>query len=187
MGITQGLIVPFSTKSSIPGEVKSDITVSRALFRMAYLRVIGDAGPGDTRTSRDHFTLEWKQATAPSPLTFGDAPAGLYSKVSIRADGETIADSYEIAGSVVVEDSDVAFRIHDLEPLDISIDTDVALDPGKTASITLRLELDSVFDGIDFAELPTNQGVLELATDDRQMPKFRNRMRSAFAAARNKP
>lgn len=187
MAIAQGLIVPFTTKSPIPGEVKDEIAVSRVLFRLAHLRVIGDAGPGDTRTSQDHFSIEWKAGMAPSPLTFADAPAGLYSKVSIRADGETIADSYEIEGTVMLEGDEVAFLIRDREPLEISIDTDVALDPGKTASVSLRLELDSALEDIDFSELPTNQGTLELATDDRQMPKFRNRMRSALVSPRARP
>lgn len=182
-----GLVVPFATESPIPGAAKHDVVLSRVLFRLAYLRIIGDAGPGDTRTSRDHFQLEWKDGTNPPSVAFADAPAGLYSKVSIRADGETVAPSYEIVGSVTAKDGVFPFRIHDLEPLEISIDTGVALDPGQTAEVLVRLELDSAFDGINFSDLPLDQGVLDFATDDRQMPKFRNRMRSAFATTRGAP
>lgn len=186
IGNEQGLVVPFTSKSPIPGDAKSNIHVSRALFRLAYLRVIGDAGPGDTRTSRNHFNLEWNDGTSPSPVAFADAPAGLYSKVSIRADGETISASYEFDGSVKLKGDDVAFRIHDLEPLEIAMDTDVALDPGKTASVQVRLELESVFDELDFEELPVDQGVRVLATTDPQMPQFRNQLKSSFVAIRGK-
>jgi len=146
------------------------------------LRIIGDAGPGDTRTSRDHVELEWKTGASPAAIEFADAPSGLYSKFLMDADGETTANSYELAGTVAVDGDNVEFVIHDLEPLKVSIDTSVALDPGKRAAVKVQLEIDSAFDDLDFSELPNNQGKLELSTTDRQMSKFRSRLKSAFVA-----
>lgn len=181
-GNRPGLVVPFTTKSPLPGPVGRDITVSRALFRVARLRVIGDAGPGDTRTSRDQLVLDWNAGTRPAAIEFADAPSGLYSKVLIDTDGETVADSYDITGTVRLRGESRAFRVHDLEPLKIAIDTSVALDPGKRAAVNIQLELGAAFEDLDFSDVPEEDGILELSMDDSQLSKFRNRLKSAFMA-----
>lgn len=176
-----GLVIPFTTKSPVPGSVGSGIVVSRALFRVANLRVIGDSGPGDTRTSRNHLELEWKAGTSPSPIEFSDAPSGLYSKVSMELDGETVADSFEITGTVELDGTSVDFRIHDPEELKVSMDASVALDPGKRVAVNVQLDIDKALDDLEFSELPTIQGSRVLGPGDRQMSKFRGRLKSAFS------
>lgn len=177
-----GLVVPFTTKFPVPGPIGDGIVVSSALFRVAQLRVIGDAGPGDTRTSRDHLELEWKAGASPAALEFSDAPSGLYSKISVQADGETVADSYDISGTVVLNGTSYNFIVHDPEPLEISIGTAVALDPGQRVAIAIGLELDTAFGGLDFSKLASNGGQLELTADDHQMPRFRAKLKASFVA-----
>src|SRR4051812_28165127 len=95
-----GLALTWSTQpASIPGEVDSNISVASMLFRVANLRVIGDAGPGDTRTSVDQLQLSWGQSGPPEPIRFGDAPSGLYSHVLMLVEGNITDYSYEITGT----------------------------------------------------------------------------------------
>jgi hypothetical protein len=174
-----GLTVPFFTlPTTIPGQIKTDVTVSRILFRMASLRVIGDAGPGDTRTSQNTFQLTWSEGMKPASLVFVDAPSGVYSKVALLADGNLIDYSYEIYGTVKLPDGTHQYKIHDRSPLGAAIDADVMLEPGKRATLNIRVELAPAFDGLDFTMLHDDSGTLELDTFDSQMGDFRSRLAS---------
>lgn len=177
--LPNGLSVLWTTKTPIPGEVKSDLTVTNMLFRVQNLRVIGDAGPGDTRTSKDTFQLAWSDASKPSTLVFGDAPSGLYSKLVVLADGNLIDYSYEIDGSVRVSDTTYQFKIHDRSPLAVSLDTQCNLDPGKGAGLEVTLDLQQALDSLDWQSIHNDDGVLELDTFDSQMSNFRDKMMDA--------
>ena len=172
-----GLSVRWATEPGvIPGEVGGDITVSNLLFRVANLRVIGDAGPGDTRTSVDSIQLGWSAATVPATVSFGDAPTGVYSRVILLADGNLVAYSYEIAGIVKLDNVPTAFKIHDRSSLAISLDTSTTLDPGKSAGITVKARIDQALQSLDFRQLAHVDGALVLDTNDSAMSNFRNKM-----------
>src|SRR3569832_660591 len=81
----EGLEVRWSAQ--LPGSVSSDITVSSLLFRIASLRVIGDAGPGDNRTSADSLDVQWSVDGGPQPITFADAPTKQNTHNTNHADG----------------------------------------------------------------------------------------------------
>src|SRR5262245_7524747 len=73
-----GLNVAWKARpSSIPGDVTDKITITSATFRPQILRVIGDAGPGDTRTTQLAFGLSWSSGSAPPTINFPSAPTGL--------------------------------------------------------------------------------------------------------------
>ena len=178
-GFVSGLSVPFASKPTVPGTIKSDLTVTSMLFRMTSLRVIGDAGPGDTRTSKDNFQIAWSEGMKPATIVFADAPSGLYSKVALLADGNLIDYSYEIYGNVKVNDVTHPYKIHDRSPLGVAIDANVTLDPGKSAVLGIRVELQPAFDTLDFSSLSNDNGTLELDTFDNQMSDFRSKMMSS--------
>jgi hypothetical protein len=171
-----GLSVRWATKAPIPGDIATDITVSDMLYRMANLRVIGDAGPGDTRTSQDTFQVTWDTGVTPPTITFTDAPSGLYSKVVLLADANFIDYAYEIHGTVKLNGNTMPYKIHDRSPIGVSLDTSAMLDPGKGTSITVRLDMAKAFEGLDFTKLTNDSGTLELDTFDDQMSDFRGRM-----------
>lgn len=172
-----GLSVRWATEPVvIPGEIGGDITVSRLLFRVANLRMIGDAGPGDTRTSVDSIQLGWSAETVPATVRFGDAPTGLYSRIILLADGNQVAYSYEIAGIVKLDNVSTPFTIHDRSSLAISLETSTTLDPGKSAALTVKARIDQALQSLDFHELAHVDGGLVLDTNDPAMGNFRNRM-----------
>jgi hypothetical protein len=175
-----GLTITWAARpATIPGDAGSDITVSSMLFRVSNLRVIGDAGPGDTRTSADSLSVAWAQGVAPNAIPFDDAPTGLYSRVVMLADGGLTDYSYEIAGTAKVNGNAKPFRIHDLSPLGISIDTDTMLDPGRGVSLGIIVRIDQALQSISFGDLRDNNGTLVLETFDSAMNDFRKKMMSS--------
>lgn len=175
----QGLALTWTSTPTIPGDAGSNITVSSMLFRISNLRVIGDAGPGDDRTSVDDMQLAWAQGQTPPPNMFADAPTGLYSHVVLLAEGSISDYSYEIAGTVRVNGDPKQFRIHDLSPLAISLDTNATLDPGKLTTIGIHVRIDQALQSLDYQRLHEDDNVLTLDTFDDQMSNFRKQMVNA--------
>ena len=83
-----GLVVHWSSAPTTwPGDLGGGITIESARFKIDSVRVIGDAGPGDPRTTATQFEARWNQETAPADNVFDDAPPGLYSQISLSIDG----------------------------------------------------------------------------------------------------
>jgi hypothetical protein len=177
--VAAGLHVPWSSSPLIPGN-GGDLTISNALFRVDSLGVIGDAGPGDPRTSRSTFEVHWNASLQPETINFADAPTGLYSKVTVQADGHLIQNSYEINGTVRLNGDLKNFAIHDLDALTANIDISTMLEPGGGAVVPIRVRFDEALGVIDFATLSVDGGVLDLDTFDAQMPAFRNKLATSF-------
>ena len=176
-----GLHVTWATSPVIPpGTTGGNVTVQSLRIKVDSLRVIGDAGPGDPRTSKTGFDLVWDSDHHPDPIDFPDAPTGLYSKVAIQADGHLTDDSYDITGTVVVSGTTEPFVIHDLDALTANIDLSTTLDPGTGATIPILVRLDDALGVIDFATLNYDDGKLELDTFDAQMPAFREKLATSF-------
>ena len=176
--ITPALSVRWATEPvAIPGDAGSNVTISRLLFRVANLRVIGDAGPGDTRTSVDAIQLGWSQGVTPESVGFAHAPTGLYSRIILLADGNLADYSYEIGGSVNLDNVATPFVIHDRSPLAISLDTSATLDPGQATALTITVRIDQALQALDFHQLAhTSDGGLALDTFDNAMRDFREKM-----------
>jgi hypothetical protein len=174
--IDQGLQVTWSSATPIPGNATTDVTVSKLLFRIANLRVIGDAGPGDNRTSADSFQVEWAQGMTPVAETFANAPTGLYSHLVFLADGNLVDYSYEIEGTTKVDGNVTSFKIHDRSPLPVSLDTSTMLEPNEVASLAIVVRVDQALTSLDWSKLNNQNGTLVLDTFDDGMNDFRGKM-----------
>ena len=175
----QGLQVKWSSGTPIPGNATNDVTVSKLLFRIANLRVIGDAGPGDNRTSADSFQVQWAQGMAPAAETFADAPSGLYSHLVFLADDNLVDYSYEIEGTSKVDGNVTPFKIHDRSPLPVSLDTNTMLEPNEVASLAIVVRVDQALTSLDWSKLNNQNGTLTLDTFDNAMSDFRSKMVSS--------
>ncbi|MEO8840969.1 MAG: hypothetical protein ABI591_02565 [Kofleriaceae bacterium] len=173
-----GLAITWATSpNTIPGDTGGDgNSIATMTFRIANLRVIGDAGPGDNRTSIDSLELDWAAGATPSPVAFGDAPPGLYSHVILLADGNLINYSYELAGTTKLDGVSMPYQIHDRSPLAISLDTSAMLDPNETASLAITIRIDQALQSLDFHKLSNQNGTLVLDTFDNAMSDFRDDM-----------
>lgn len=176
-----GLYVHWWADPLIPGPVGNNVYVSSALFRLTSLRVIGDADPGDSRTTESDFYIQWSDGKHPFIISFHDAPSGLYSKVSMEIDGQVTSYSYEIYGNVTVNGTNKPFRVRDLNSLPISLDTSQTLEPNGAVDVTVHIDFANALGSIDYSTLSSDNGTLDLDTFDSQMPAFRDKLTQSFS------
>lgn len=166
---------------SWPGEINSKVTIEDARFAFDNLRVIGDAGPGDPRTTQSAFEIHWNDNTAPSAIDFADAPIGLYSQLSLQMAGlQLLENSYEIRGTVEINGDPTDFRIEDKIPLPLALQIDEMLLPGKSVKIELEIDFVHALSAVDFESLEFNNGHLELHETDLAIIAFRKKLVESF-------
>jgi hypothetical protein len=176
-----GLVVEWGSEPhSWPADLGDGVVLERATFAFDSLRVVGDAGPGDPRTTKSGFTVRWDPSTQPSPITFADAPTGLYSQISLVIDGQLSGESFDLRGRVFLDDTDWEFRIEDDSPLPVTLAIDQTLTPPQVATVKLRVNFKHALDAIDFSGLGRDGGRLVLDRDDPQMVAFRAKLMASF-------
>ena len=182
---TVGLSITWATSpTTIPGDTADNtLTLAAMTFRLANLRVIGDAGPGDTRTSVDSIQLDWATGAKPKSVSFADAPTGLYSRVILVADGNLVDYSYELTGTTKLDGTTLPFQIHDRSPLAISLDTSAMLEPDHGLTLGITIRIDQALQSLDFHKLANESGTLVLDTFDNAMSDFREKMMNSVFQA----
>lgn len=172
-----GLSIPIAIQPSTPGPVKDGVTVEEVTFKLLSLRVTGDAAQVATPTEID---LTWKDGVEPAPVVFADAPTGLYSKETLRIDGQLTDNSYWINGHATVNGNVYPFKIYDRDYLEIYLYGDAQLAPGGSAQVPLLFELDHALESIDWSLVDNDNGTLVLDTFDSYMPTFRAKVIESF-------
>lgn len=176
-----GLAVVWSSDpSSWPSDLGSGVTLESAVFAIDNLRVIGDAGPGDPRTTKTTFAVRWDENGQPVEIVFDEAPPGLYSQLSIVIDGHLATDSIEIRGHAFVNNDTWEYRIEEQNMLGFTVPIDKMLSPGRATRIGLRVNFRHALDAIDFSTLRVDDGHLTLESTDTQMPAFRQKLVESF-------
>jgi hypothetical protein len=185
--LTPGMFVTWKAQPPVPGPLTSDVSLSAATFQVSHLQVVGDAGPGDERTTRSRYLITWNNLGHPALDAFPSAPVGVYSQMTIDlAVGVYAPYAYQLEGTWRRRSgpgsggADQPFRIIDRQGLSTAVDCAATLGAGGNAMLTIDLELEDALGGVDFEDLDVVGGVLVLDTFDRQMPAFRDRMRRAF-------
>ncbi len=182
-----GMIVQWSTAPGLPSSIDNGISIERARFALGSLRVVGDAGPGDPRTTASavEMCFAWSALCAnPEDIAFDDAPTGLYSQVALEFDGDS-NDAYEIRGHVVVGSDELEYRIEDSSPLAFNVDIDEMVSPGETATVKLRINFAHALEAVAWDTIDVNDGRLELASGDAQMSSFRAKLAESFEIEAN--
>jgi hypothetical protein len=179
-----GLVVEWSSSPAAWPSTTNNVTLTRARFGLKSLRVVGDAGPGDPRTTASALEMgfAWSGSEErPSSIPFDDAPPGLYSQVALVFDALTSdSDAYELRGMVDVGGDDYEFRIEDSRPLTFNVAIDEMLSPGEQATIMLRINFTHALDSIDWQNVDTSDGRKELEDGDSQMSTFRAKLIESF-------
>jgi hypothetical protein len=177
-----GLTVRWGSRpESWPGDLGSNVTLQSARFALDSLRVIGDAGPGDPRTTKDAFVVRWADGEAPpQDIEFQSAPTGLYSQISLQLDGNVVEESYELRGMVMVNGDLEVFQIEDSDPLAISLSIDKSLSPGAKSTIDIQIDFAHAISAVDFSSLDFNDGELQLDEGDPEIVEFRKKLVESF-------
>lgn len=176
-----GLVVEWSsTPESWPGDIGNGITLERATFAFDSLRVVGDAGPGDPRTTASGFEIRWDEGSEPSDISFVDAPSGLYSQISLLIDGHLATESFELRGRADVGGTEYDYRIEGNNPLMFTVQIERTLTPPATATVRLRIDFQAALAAIEFQNLDIEDGRLELDDGDIEMAVFRTKLVESF-------
>ncbi len=177
-----GLVVAWSTlPATWPAMVSDGLTVEVATFAFDRLRVVGDAAPGDPRTTAGAFALRWDDVTRPSDLAFPDAPSGVYSQLSLLVDGHVAGPSIELRGHARVGTTDYEYLITDDMPFSVTLAIDETLRPPAVSTLGLRIDFGHAIEAIDFATIDNDAGTLTLDNADPQMATFRAKLMESFS------
>jgi hypothetical protein len=172
-----GLSVSFATQPAVPGPLQDGVTIEEVTFKMLSLSVTGDAAQVSTPNEID---LSWKAGVSPDSVVFASAPTGVYSKLSMRMDGQLLDNSYWINGHATVNGTVYPFHIYDRDFLEIYLYSDEMLAPGGSVTIPVAVELDKAVGAIDWTLIDLDNGVLTLDTFDSYMPTFRANVTQSF-------
>lgn len=180
VGGSGGLVVMWSTSPETWPSTTNGITLDRAELAIDSLRVVGDAGPGDPRTTASNFVVRWDDNSSPDDLMFSDAPTGLYSQVSMAIDGHLTTDSFDIRGTATAESETKDFEIDGDAPLAFTVQIDRTLTPPDVTTIKIRINFTHALEAIDFKQLDTSNGKWQLEDGDSQMAAFRQALGESF-------
>jgi hypothetical protein len=179
-----GFVIAWSAKPPVwPAQLDHDITLERAELAVDSLRILGDAAPGDPRTTSGEFTLRWDGEGEPAELELADAPGGLYSQLSLLVDGHVAGPSIEVRGHAIVDNVDREFTIADDSPFSVTLDLDTTLTPPETVHIALGLDFARAVEALDFTEFEEVGNRLQLSTVNPEMAVFRAKLAESIQAS----
>ena len=155
-----------------------DAYIEAASFRLRNLRAIGDAAPGDERTTLSDLTVGWgNEASAPTVL-FDEAPLGLYSQISAEI------TQYTITGTVNVNNTVYPFQIIDIPPVAISTTTSlsgVMVVAGEITTVVVELQVKDIVKELDWDGVsPNGDGVLVVDGNDINIGEIRDDVSDLF-------
>ena len=173
-----GLRVTWSTNPAIPAAISADARVDAVKLKLSSVRAIGDAAPGDGRTSTGGLELSWTDKDRPAAVRFADAPAGLYSRLELGSGGDD--EEYTIRGQARVGGTWYPFRIEDRTPLSVGIPLDVVLAPGDEVEVPVVLDVAAVIGAVEWDDLELDGGELHVDEDDGEIVPIRAALARAF-------
>ncbi|HUJ57365.1 MAG TPA: hypothetical protein VLX92_02700 [Kofleriaceae bacterium] len=180
-GGSAGLTVPWSLTFDVPGDVPGstfDAEVDEVVFKVLSLEVTGDAGSVQIPKEVD---VGWDTTSKPDAIVFPSAPVGLYSKLSIRVDGQLADNSFWINGHATVGGTTYPFKIYDRYFLTMTIDLNTMLSPDGSASIPIQVQLDQALNTLDFSKLDRDDDTITLDNGDfTTMTAFEKALEQAF-------
>jgi hypothetical protein len=186
-----GLVLEFRGVPTLPASLGGDFDAELEEVRLDLenVRAVGDAAPGDERTSRDELRLDWSgegdddggdgSSNEPVIVTFDQAPPGLYSNVFAQL------TSYRLRGEVELEeDNERDFEVDDAPPAGIALSIPlggVTLEAGETRRVVIEVScVDAVID-TPWDQVDEEEGNLVVDEEDAaQIDPIRAAMQMAF-------
>ncbi len=173
----QGLVIRWSTTPAVPGTAPA-ATVSVLELELSSVRALGDAAPGDARTSAADIALAWSDGRTTAPLAFPAAPTGLYASIELGTGGDD--EDLHVEGTVVVSGTTYTYRVDDETPLSVTLPVDAVVEPGARTEIGVELDLAAVLAAVPFDQIEPDGGELRIEAGDPEMAAVRAALASAF-------
>jgi hypothetical protein len=157
-----GLTFRFVAKPELPTNPDGafEVVIDEARYELTEIRAIGDAAPGDARTSMAVFEIQFDEG-AETDLDFPLAPQGIYSFLF----GDV--ERYYLRGQLVKGGESVDFQIddHDHE-VELAIDLgqlELGADP---VVCTIEMDLRAITREVDWTLLEPEDGEDEIEIDN---------------------
>jgi hypothetical protein len=181
----RGLFITWRATPALPGPIDDKLTVTDAAFQLDHFQVTSDSGSANTTRSR--FVLAWDAGGEPGQDEFPDAPAGVYSKVSLAMLGGRLGDyAYHVDGTWRASDGTVVrYEIRDRQPLIFGFNCDEMLVAGGSARLTISLDLKEALGRIEFDRLWDEESSVIEIDDGPELMGFRDRLKRAFRSDRD--
>ena len=183
---TGGLTIELVAKGGVPQMPEATVEITKVVIGMRTIRAIGDAAPGDMRTTRTDVELEWRDNLMPIPHLFPMAPPGVYSMVELRVgDSSKSAAAIDIAGRATRGGNLVPFEIENLvSEVPIAITVNTVLPPRMIATTTIAVDVAALVEDIDWDSVPlTAEGRLYIGDGDPGMASVVSHIATAFTSA----
>jgi hypothetical protein len=182
-----GLVVELVAKNGVPQTTSDGVDINYVQLGAKMIRVIGDAAPGDVRTTRTAIEFEWMDTpagpTVPIPHLFEQAPPGMYSTLDLRVgDSEKSDAALLIRGRVSRGGNVVPFEVQSLAAdIPVAVSIAMALPPRALATLSIELDVASLIEDVDWNAIPlTGEGRVFLGDGDPQMSKVISELDGAF-------
>jgi hypothetical protein len=173
-----GILVAWQASPALPGALNDKITISDVSFQLKNFQLLADAG-GATHAK---YLLTWSSLTEPPQDSFPDAPAGVYSKVSLDMGGTLVDYAYQLHGTWKDDGNEARqFLIEDHAPFTVDLDCHKVLVAAGSAELAVRIDLRDALNGVDFDRVEEQDNVLVLDNGNApQLGLFRDRLQRAF-------
>lgn len=180
-----GLTIELLASGGVPQTSSSGVVIERVTLGVRNLRAIGDAAPGDLRTTRTDLEFDWHDNQTAVPYLLPMAPPGVYSTIDLQiADSATLPAALVVAGRVARGGDLVPFEIRSLTAdIPIQVAVHAELPPRAIVVTSIEVDVASFVADIDWDALPlTGEGRLAIADGDPDMTTVISHVATAFAA-----
>jgi hypothetical protein len=184
-----GLTIELVAKNGVPQMPATDVQITTVTIGAVTVRAIGDAAPGDVRTTRSGYKFDFRDNLMPVPITFVEAPTGLYSMLELRVARVTsppaqASDACNIQGRVIRAGDSVPFEIKNTTAdtaIAIAINTDLA--PRELDTASIEVDVAALIADVDWNAVPlSGEGRLFVGDGDPQMATVVTKLSTAFRA-----
>jgi hypothetical protein len=184
---SSGLIITWVAAPSLPGEAAEHLDIAAATFQLRNVRALGDAAPGDARTSRSALELSWADGRGPGPLVFGAAPPGLYSHLELELGGGNADEAYWLRGEREEddeegEDEELRWEIRDQGTLAVTVPLDVTVAVGEVEHVVIGIDVGDLVRRVDWSQVAVQNGVQLVDDTSAQIDALRARVAAGVFA-----
>lgn len=161
------------------------VEITQVLIGIMTMRAIGDAAPGDVRTTRTNLRdFVWNETDTPNPELFSLAPPGVYSTIELRVADSTVSSAAMIIGGRATRGGNLLpFEIQSTTAdITIPISVNTILTPRQLATTTIAIDFAALIADIDWETVPvTPDGRLFIGDGDARMASVVGKLATAFA------
>ena len=186
-----GLVIEVVAKGGVPQMPDSKVEINYVLVSVKTLRAIGDAAPGDMRTTRtdaapNNIDLDFHDGFVPIPQLFPEAPPGVYSSVQLQiSDSRLASAAIDVIGRASRGGNLIPFEVKSaLSEVPINIAVNTVLMPRVIGTTTIEVDVARLVKDIDWDSVPlTTEGRLFVGDGDPEMASVVSNVAAAFSAA----